>query len=150
MNQQMKNIQRTKQTGSVDGREDKIMNVVNEKFKSLSIKVRDQITDIVTKGKSDVATLEKAIEAIKTTVINKEAIRQGQDQIAKKDMQKLIELKTGTLEVQYDQIRSDYNAFREETEHTMKNLVKDVGKLHRTMAKVDSKSKDSIKSIETL
>ena len=69
---------------------------------------------------------------------------------AKKEVNQLIELRTNTLTVQYDQIRSDFNAFKEETDHTLKNLVADVAKLHRSMAKTNSMSKDNGKAIETL
>ena len=72
------------------------------------------------------------------------------DSAAKNEVVQLVELKTNTLQTQFDQLRSDHNVFKEETDHTLGNVVPDVSKLHRNMAKLDSLAKENKSDIETL
>ena len=59
-------------------------------------------------------------------------------------------MRAKNLQAQYDHVRSDFNSFKEETNHLLKNTVIDVGKLHRNMAQVDTLSKDNKASLEIL
>ena len=72
------------------------------------------------------------------------------DSVAKNEVVQLVELKTNTLQTQFDQLRSEYNVFKEETDHTLGNVVRDVGKLHRNIAKLEAANKENKSEIETL
>ena len=48
------------------------------------------------------------------------------------------------------EVLDNFDVLKEEIDHTIGNLVSDVGKLHRSMSKVDSLAKENKASISTL
>lgn len=87
-------------------------------------------SELSKKMKSDISALEQKIEELRGLSPQK------QDSL--------------TLQAQYDHIRSDYDSFKDETSHTLKNMVADMSKLHRNMAKAESIAKENKASIEGL
>ena len=130
----MKIMQKDKprQTGIGDSKE---LAALSDKVKSLSTKLTKELADLSRKSKSDITSLEQKIDVMK-----KDRSEKVDQEGAKKEVNQMIELRTSTLQVQYDQIRADFNAHKEETDITVKNTVADIAKLHRTMAKTSSLS----------
>ena len=74
----MKILQKTKQTGGMDSKE---IASLSDKVKSLSQKLTKEIADVTRKTKSDVASIEQKVEALR-----KERNEMKSEQDAKKEV----------------------------------------------------------------
>ena len=54
-----------------------------------------------------------------------------------------VKMKFITCQTQIDDLKSKHELLRDETIHSLNNILPDIKKLHRNMAKIDSQSNDT-------
>ena len=65
------------------------------------------------------------------------------DKVVVEQLEHNVKMKFISCQTQIDDLKSKHELLREETSHSLNNILPDIKKLHRNMAKVDSQSTDT-------